>query len=120
MKERVQVQSKHLVSEELLVNIWRRSSAPHPDDCFNDWRRKPQTDLGAFSSDYTYFWANWVQTNRGLSPVFDPAVIGEPIEWRTVNLKEKSLDASDAPDATLSRLNSLAARLEKLKQRRGL
>lgn len=120
MEAWVQVQSKHVLTEELLVNIWRRSSAPHPDDCFNDWRRQPQTILGAFSSDYAFFWANWVRTNKGLSYVFDPSVIGEPIEWRTINLdinlEEKLPDSSDT---IKSRLNGLAARLEQLKQRRG-
>lgn len=118
MEAWVQVQSKHILTEELLENIWRRSSRPHPDDCFNDWRRKPQTNLGAFSSDLTFFWANWVRTNKGLSYVFDPSIIGEPIEWRTINLEEKLPDVSDKPDAIASRLNGLAARLQQLKQRR--
>lgn len=115
MKARV-VQSKHVLDEELLVNIWRRSSAPHPDDCFNDWRRQPKTDLGVFSSDLTFFWANWVRTNKGLIPVFD---VGEPTEWRSINLEEKASDVSDTPDAIESRLNYLATRLAQLKQRGG-
>lgn len=117
MEARVQVQSKHLLSEELLVNIWRRSSAPHPDDCFNDWRHRPQTNLGVFSSDLTFFWANWVRTNKGLIPVFDFSLVGEPIGWRTVNLEgEESPNTSNTIE---SRLNGLAARLAQLKQRRG-
>lgn len=173
-----QVQSKHKLDEEFLVNIWRRSSAPHPDDCFNDWRRKPQTNLGTFSSDSAFFWANWISSNKGLIPVFNLNTISKPEEWRVVvNLddaeKEKSvifeedelsvyvygLDSGElirflvigigvkdwpqlleiqvkeipkwleekisiakeerSPRAALGRLSNLAARLEKLKQRRG-
>lgn len=109
---RARVQSKHRLNEELLVNIWRRSSTP--DECFSDWRRKPQTNLGVFSSNFIFFWANWVRTNKGLSPVFDLSITGEPIEWRT--LEEKPSDTP--PDTIESRLNGLAARLEQLKQRR--
>ena len=104
-----QVQSKHLLNEELLISIWHRSAL---DECFNDWRREPQTDLGVFSSDLIFFWMNWLYTNKGLVPVFDLSLIGEPTEWRIVNLEDKS------PHATLSRLNGLAARLKQLKQRR--
>ncbi len=167
---KARVQSKHLLDEKFLVNIWRRSSAP--DECFSDWRRHPQTDLGVFSSYPVFFWANWLCTDKGLIPVFDLDAIGKPEEWRIiVNLgdSEKSVvireDESSvyvyrfdtgeitrflvvgkdrprlleirvdkipewlakkisaikeerSPDATLSRLNGLAARLEQLKQRR--
>ncbi len=108
---RVQVQSKHNLDEELFVNIWRRSAL---DECFDDWRRQPQTNLGNFSSNFTFFWMNWFRTNKGLTPVFDLSTIGSPIEWRTVNEEKKSSEA----DAIESRLNDLAARLQQLKQRR--
>ncbi|MDO8676219.1 MAG: hypothetical protein Q7K16_01005 [Candidatus Azambacteria bacterium] len=169
----VRVQSKYLISEELLVNIWHRS-APL-DECFSDWRHQSQTDLGAFSSDSVFFWGNWVRTNKGLTPVFLDI---KPEDWRIivnfdnpgeteriVVIKEDEssvyvyrFDTSEvtrflvvgkdrpqlleiqvqineipewlaekiaavkkekSPDAILSRLNGLAARLEKLKQRRG-
>ena len=106
------IQSKHFLSEELLENIWRRSSAP--DECFSDWRRRPRTNLGVFSSDFIFFWANWLYTNKGLIPVFDLSVVGEPIEWRTV--EERSSESEVG--AIESRLNNLAARLAQLKQRR--
>ena len=168
------VQSKHSLDEELLVNIWRRSSAP--DECFNDWRRQPQTNLGVFSSDSIFFWANWIGTNKGLIPVFDLDVISKPEEWRVIVslddaekensviftedessvyvyrlntgeltrflivgkdwprlleirvneipkwLAEKITTTKEekSPRAIESRLNGLAARLEQLKQRRGL
>ena len=115
MKKRVVVQSKHVLSEELLENIWRRSSAP--DECFADWRRKSQTDLGVFSSDNTFFWANWVCSSQGLISVFDPSVFGEPKEWRTINIIDDNEEESSR--AVESRLNNLAARLEEFKQRRG-
>lgn len=76
---RVQVQSKHNLDEELFVNIWRRSAL---DECFDDWRRQPQTNLGDLSSNSTFFWMNWFRTNKGLTPVFDFDV--EPEEWRII------------------------------------
>lgn len=103
------VQSKHLLDEALLEKIWRLSSG---DECFKDWRCRPQTDLGVFSSDFIFFWANWLPTNKGLIPVFDLDAISKPEEWRTINLEEKSLCAIE------SRLNSLAARLQQFKDRR--
>lgn len=106
---RVQVQSKHNLDEELLVKIWRCSSL---DECFDDWRRQPQTNLGDLSSNSTFFWMNWFHTNKGLIPVFYLSAVGEPTEWRTINIEE------NASDAIESRLNNLAARLQQLKQRR--
>ena len=80
---RVLVQSKYLLDEELLVNIWRRSAPV--DECFNDWRRKPETNLGAFSFDSIFFWGNWVRTNRGLTPVFfGSETMSRPEEWRII------------------------------------
>lgn len=76
---RVQVQSKHNLDEELFVNIWRRSAL---DECFDDWRRQPQTNLGDLSSNSTFFWMNWFCTNKGLMPVFD--LDTEPKEWRII------------------------------------
>lgn len=76
---KVQVQAKYKLDEKLLDNIWHRS-API-DECFSDWRRESQTDLGAFSSDSRFFWGNLVRTNKGLSPVFTDM---NPEDWRIV------------------------------------
>lgn len=106
---RMCMQSKHLLDEALLEKIWRLSA---DDESFKDWRCQSQTNLGVFSSDSTFFWMNWFCTNKGLVPVFDLSAVGKPTEWRTINLEEKASDAIE------SRLNSLAARLEQIKQRR--
>ncbi len=112
---RMCVQSKHLLDEALLEKIWRLSA---DDESFKDWQRQSQTDLGVISSDLTFFWMNWFCTNKSLVPVFDLSFVGKPTEWRTINLEEKAYDTSDTSDTIESRLNSLAARLEQLKQRR--
>jgi hypothetical protein len=85
---RARLRSKHLLDEQLLVKIWQRSEATEADrhyplgKKFEDWCRKPNTDLGLFSSDYLYFWMNWIFTNKEMVPVMDLAVIGEPESWR--------------------------------------
>ena len=83
---KIKVQSKYLVDEGLLVNIWRRSSLGP----FNDWQRQPRTNLGVFSSDFTFFWGNWINTNKGLIPVFYSSC--NPLTFRLIvtssNLKK--------------------------------
>lgn len=87
----VRVQSKHLLDENLLVNIWRRSALP--DECFSDFKRHPKTNLGVFSYDSIFFWANWLYTNKGLISVFDLSTASNLKEWRIIvilNDAEKS------------------------------
>lgn len=48
--------------------------------------RDRQSDFGQLEvqGGKYYFWANWLETNRGLVPVLDPEVFGQPIGWRLV------------------------------------
>jgi hypothetical protein len=54
------------------------------------WDRK--SDLGQIEireNDY-YIWANWIMTNRGLVPILDLNVFGQPLGWRLTLIGEDS------------------------------
>lgn len=68
------VQSKHILSQDLLYTIWRRSNS---EDSFREWLKNPETNLGLITRDF--FWANWVKTNKGLVPVIEREIL---LDWR--------------------------------------
>ena len=78
---RVRVQSKHFLNEALLEKIWRLSA---DDECFNDWLKNPVSGIGKVTVriDYAHIWANWLDTNHGLTPVLDLEVFDQPLGWR--------------------------------------
>jgi len=49
-------------------------------------RRNGKSDIGQLEiqGDNYCFWANWIETNRGLVPVLDPDVFGQPLGWRII------------------------------------
>ena len=93
---RARVQSKRLLNEQLLVKIWQRSEATESErhfplgKRFEDWRRKPQTNLGVITSDELYFWMNWYRgTFQNHDQLIPSMLLEEPEEWRiVVNLDE--------------------------------